>query len=128
MRYGRAEIEVVVETVLDRRPYAQFDGGIDIGHRLRENVRAGVTVRRPALFVGKGEHLEGAIAVDDFVHRTQFAVDAAHQSGAGETFAYALRDFESGKPSFDFHFAAVFQCDKHKKLLRIRPYERPCIF
>ena len=123
---GGAEIKVVIKPVLDRGTYAQLDGGIDVLDRLREDVRAGVTIGSSALLVREGQHFESAVLLHLFAERTKDAVHAADQRGARQTFADAPRDIQPREPGFDFDLASVFESNKHKKLLCIRPYERSC--
>ena len=123
---GGLEIEIVIESVLHRRAYRQLHGGIDVLHRLREDVRAGVTIGKSALFVLESEDLEGAVAVDDLVHGHELPVRLRHERGSCQPFADVLCNVQRAHRAVQLHFASVFECDDHKKLLRNRPYERPC--
>ena len=121
LRDRRLELEVVVKTVLHRGPYGELYGGINVPHRLRQDVRTGVTVGEPPLFVLERENLEGAVAVDDFVHGHELSVRLRHERGARQPFADVLCNFEGGHTAFELHFAAVFECDDHKNSFAIGP-------
>ena len=122
------EIEIVIETVFNGGSYGELNGRINVLDRLSENMRTSVTVSGSALFVGESEHFESAILVDDRVHRSDLSVNATYESRSCKTFADLLCDFERGFCAVNLHFVAVFECDKHKKLLCNRPHERPCLF
>ena len=74
---GLGDVEVVVEAVGDRRADAEFGVRVDLLHRLRQHVRAGVTQHRQAVGLVGGDGLHPVAIVQRRVEVAQFAADRA---------------------------------------------------
>ncbi len=77
--------EIVIETVLDRRPDGDLGAGIELLHRLGQNVCGVVADEFQRLGVAAGDENEGGVAVDEGSEVDCLAVQLHRQRRAGQT-------------------------------------------
>ena len=114
---GGGKVEIVIEAVVDGRADGELGLGVEVGHRLGQDVGGGVVKGPLALLVGKGEDLQGAVMVQN---GTQVHNLAVHPGGAGgpvQAHTQVLGGFGGGDWALVLHYRAVLQSDLHGSFL-----------
>ena len=107
----RRQIEIVVESVLDGRTDSQFCLRVKIFHRLRENVRAGMSVGLSSLFVLKGQNFKTAVFLDRKRKINEAAVETRDKRGSRQPLTDPCRNSGDLRTVFGLNYRAVLQCD-----------------
>src|SRR5690606_13186107 len=115
---GLAEVDVVVEPVLDGRADAELDAGVERLQRLGHEVGRGVPERVPAALVVPRQHLERdglpvGVVLDGAVEVADLAVDPHGEGVAGEGGGDGRGDLVAGGPPRVFADGAVGEGDLH---------------
>ena len=123
-RDGRRKVEIVIKSLVDRRSDRKFDRRMHALHRLRENVRAGVTIDAPALGVFECQDLQRAVLFGHIAQLDDIAVDDRAERRTRQPFRNARRDLRYALTFRALERASVLQSDFDHIFLQKR---RPCI-
>ena len=112
-----AEVDVVIETVLDGRSDTEFYAGVEFLQSRSKKVGGGVPEGMLALFVVPGKELNCCILVDRTIEFYYLVVDFSREDVAGQTFADAFSDVEGRYAGFILADGAVGEGDIYHNIL-----------
>ena len=104
-------VEVVVESLFDRRTDGQLRFGKQLLGGLGHQVRRAVPVHLPALGIAEGQHLQGGVPVQPVVQIDLVAVDLGRERRLAQSGTNARHRVHDRRPLLHFELTAVGKRD-----------------
>ncbi|SCJ66831.1 Uncharacterised protein [Anaerotruncus sp. 2789STDY5834896] len=105
---GLLQVKIVVKAAVDSRADGKLGIGVQVLHRLGQNVRGGVPEHPLARVIGKGQHLQCAVVLQRLAQVGHRAVDQAPHRIAVKAHRYLFGHIGHGAAGLYLQHRAVF--------------------